>query len=96
MAQARLLKQRDEVRVLLSKRIDEARNIVTTPIRSFEELAAAAAREKQWREYNCELLGRSFSSSDYPYEYDQSQTCRFRKPYPIDSWSAANQNMIAA
>jgi hypothetical protein len=22
--------------------------------------------------------------------------CRFRKPYPIDSRSAANQNMIAA
>jgi hypothetical protein len=22
-------------------------------------------------------------------------TCRFRKPYPFDSWAAANQNMIA-
>src|SRR5262249_13460978 len=74
MAQARLLKQRDEVRELLRKRIDEARNIVTTQIRTPEELAAAEAREKQWREYNYEFLGRSFSTSDYPYEYDTSQT----------------------
>lgn len=74
MTQARLLKPRDKVREMLSTQIDEARNIAPSPIRSTGELAAAEAREKQWRDYNDELLRQSFSTSDYPHEYDRSQT----------------------
>ena len=71
---ARLLKPREEVRELLRKRIDEVRNTVPRLIKTEDELNQAVAREKQWREYNAELLYRIFSTSDYATDYQLSQT----------------------
>jgi REase_DpnII-MboI len=71
---ARLLKPWEEVREALRERIDEARNIVPRPIKTEDELKMALAREKEWREYNSELLYRSFSTSEYATTYELSQT----------------------
>jgi REase_DpnII-MboI len=71
---ARLLRPREEVRKLLRERIDEARNIAPTPITAINELKGAVAREKQWREYNYELLSRIFSTSEHLFGYQLSQT----------------------
>jgi len=71
---ARLLKPREEVRQSLRERIDEARNIAPTPIMAINELKGAVAREKQWREYNYELLSRIFSTSEHLSDYQLSQT----------------------
>jgi hypothetical protein len=70
----RLLRPREEVRRSLRERIDEARNIAPTPIKTDNDLKLAVAREKQWREYNSELLYRIFSTSEYATSYELSQT----------------------
>ena len=74
MTLARLLKPREEVRKALRERIDEARNIAPRPIKTVGELKIAVAREKQWREYNSELLDRIFSTSEHATDYRFSQT----------------------
>ena len=70
----RLLKPREEVRKSLRERIDEARNIAPTPITAINELKGAVAREKQWREYNYELLSRIFSTSEHLFDYQLLKT----------------------
>jgi hypothetical protein len=74
MSLARLLKPREEVHKSLRERIDEARNIAPTPITAVGELKMAVAREKQWREYNSELLSRIFSTFEHATDYQLSQT----------------------
>jgi hypothetical protein len=70
-APTRLKKSRDEARRLLRERMDKAVEI-DNDIRSQQELQKAVAREKLWREYNCQLLDTIFTTPEYADEYRAS------------------------
>jgi hypothetical protein len=68
-----LLREREQLREQLRERIAKANDVMPGLIRSPAELAEAEARERQWREYNSELLSRSFSTAGFAAEYDNAQ-----------------------
>jgi hypothetical protein len=64
----RLKKPREEARRSLQERIDKFLEIADDDP-SREGLQKAIAREKQWREYNCDLLDTLFTTPKYADEY---------------------------
>src|SRR5262249_700173 len=73
MTRPHLLKPREEVRQLLRKQIEEANKVMPALIRSPAELKEAEERERQWDQYNFELLSRSFSTQEYAVDYVRSR-----------------------
>jgi hypothetical protein len=68
-SETRLSVTREDARKRLIERIEKAGEINADNIRSSRNLEEAEEREMRWRDYNCTLLSRLFTSEEYADEY---------------------------
>jgi predicted nucleotide-binding protein len=95
MAQASLRAlrmKRDDARLRLKQRIDEAKAVIPGRIASPEDLSSAEEMEKKWRAYNRELLLRMFTTDEYASDYDGSKIAIHRRE---DRYEKPDLNTLA-